>query len=32
MSERLYYFKAGDGNEYGPISAEEVPIGKSRAG
>ncbi len=24
MSERLYYFKAGDGNEYGPISAEEV--------
>ena len=21
---RLYYFKAGDGNEYGPISAEEV--------
>ena len=24
MSERLYYFKAGDGNEYGPISPEEV--------
>ena len=24
MSERLYYFKAGDGNEYGPISAQEV--------
>ena len=21
---RLYYFKAGDGNEYGPISAQEV--------
>tara|TARA_B100000945_G_scaffold295655_1_gene273338 strand:+ start:113 stop:220 length:108 start_codon:yes stop_codon:yes gene_type:complete len=24
MSERLYYFKAGDGNEYDPISPEEV--------
>ena len=24
MSKRLYYFKAGDGNEYGPISAEDV--------